>query len=232
MSHELHTPLNGILGFAYLLGSPAVRDDLAKFNDYLAKITSSGRRLLSLIDMVLEKVRADSKRLEISRHEVEVGPLVESVCSSFATAVAERGLTLAVTCDPTLGKVLLDPLRLRQVLGALVSNAIKFNRPGGGIEVDARSNRPGWLHLTVADTGVGLAEADQERIFEIFTQVNQGLDRKSEGAGLGLALSRQLVEAQGGTLVVTSELGQGSKFEVTLPLFTSTLPSQSRPHVL
>jgi signal transduction histidine kinase len=215
MSHELRTPMNAILGFSQVLRERLFGEVNPKQEEYIDDILSSGNHLLSLINDVLDlsKVEAGQVELELApfslRDALERG--VVMVRERAATDRVEIGLTTAPSVDIVTG----DERRIRQVIFNLLSNAVKFTPAGGAVDVStAQAN--GEVRVAVADTGPGLAPEDHERIFDEFQQTDAGIEQR-EGTGLGLALSKRLVELHGGRIWVESELGKGSTFVFTLP---------------
>ena len=215
MSHELRTPLNAIIGFSQVLREGMVGEVNEKQREYLEDILSSGNHLLSLINDVL-----DLSKVEAGQVELEVAPFsLRDALESGVVMVRERAttdgvrITLAESSDANIVEG--DERRVRQVIFNLLSNAVKFTPAGG--HVDVRATRVnGEVRVSVADTGPGIAAEDLERIFEEFQQTEAGLEQR-EGTGLGLALSKRLVELHGGRIWVESELGPGSTFVFTLP---------------
>ena len=214
MSHELRTPLNAIIGFSQVLRDGMFGEVNAKQQEYLEDILSSGNHLLSLINDVL-----DLSKVEAGQIELDVAPfLLQEALESGVVMVRERATRdgVQVTVEPTdVGLVSGDERRVRQVLFNLLSNAVKFTPEGGHVDVRALQVN-GEVRVSVADTGPGIAAEDLERIFEEFQQTEAGLEQR-EGTGLGLALSKQLVELHGGRIWADSEPGAGSTFVFTLP---------------
>jgi len=213
MSHELRTPLNSILGFSQLLDADA--DHLSeKHRRFLRNIELSGRHLLSLINELLDLSKVAAGEMDINLVPLELADLVELTADAMRPLfdVRDQDLRLDV---PARCTVLADPKRLAQALNNLLANANKFTPEGGRITVRARRAR-GAVELSVIDDGVGICEADHERIFEEFTQLAEG--RRAGGTGLGLTLTRRLVEAMGGSVRVASRLGHGSTFTIRLPV--------------
>jgi signal transduction histidine kinase len=215
MSHELRTPLNAIIGFSQVLREKMVGDVNEKQAEYLDDIISSGNHLLSLINDVLDlsKVEAGQVDLEIApfslRETLERGVLM------VKERAMDNGVGLTLEADPHVELVEADERRTHQVIVNLLSNAVKFTPEGGSISVSsARVN--GEVHVSVADTGPGIAPEDQARIFEEFQQTEVGANAR-DGTGLGLALSKRLIELQGGRIWVESELGKGSRFTFAIP---------------
>lgn len=215
MSHELRTPLNAILGFSEVLQDQATGVLDRDQRQYLEEIHKAGELLLRLIGDVLDLAKVEAGRLELFFEPVAVGQLVREAVATLRGAADKKGLWIEALLPAELGTIAADRIRLKQVLYNLLSNAVKFT-DHGGITVSA-AREDGWLHVTVQDTGIGIAPEDQERIFEAFAQVSTREARRHEGTGLGLAVSARLVQAHGGRLEVDSALGQGSVFHVWLP---------------
>ena len=214
MSHELRTPLNAIIGFSQVLRDELFGQVNDKQAEYLEDILSSAGHLLSLINDVL-----DLSKVEAGQVELDVAPFsLQDVLERGVVMVRERATRdgVKVTLEQTdVGAIEGDERRVRQVIFNLLSNAVKFTPSGGSVDVRAaRVN--GEIHVSVADTGPGIAPGDRERIFEEFQQTEAGIEQR-EGTGLGLALSRRLVELHGGRIWVDSEPGKGSTFVFTLP---------------
>jgi signal transduction histidine kinase len=215
MSHELRTPLNAIMGFSQVLRERMFGEVNEKQEEYLNDILSSGNHLLSLINDVL-----DLSKVEAGQVELDVAPFsLRDALERGALMVRERatndGVQVAVAAGPEVDVVEGDERRIRQVIFNLLSNAVKFTPAGGTVDVRA-ARVDGEVRVSVADTGPGLAAEDHERIFEEFQQTGAGAEQR-EGTGLGLALSKRLVELHGGRIWVDSDLGQGSTFVFTLP---------------
>jgi PAS domain S-box-containing protein len=216
MSHELRTPLNAIIGFADLLHSGAVPAESSKHGTFVGHIATSGRHLLQLINDVLDLSKVESGKFEFFPERVNLSQLVTEVRDILQTAIARKHLVFTIDIDPTLGDLVLDPARLKQVLYNYLSNAIKFTPEGGRVTVRARAEGPAHFRLEVEDTGVGIAEADLPRLFVEFQQLDGSYSKQHQGTGLGLALTRRLVQAQGGSVGVRSTRGQGSVFHLVL----------------
>ena len=216
VSHELRTPLNAVIGFADLLHAGRVPADSPKHREYLGHIGTSGRHLLQLINDLLDLSKVESGKFEFFPEPVDLPRLVKEVCDVQHTALQRKQLRLAVTIDPALAGLVQDPVRLKQVLYNYLSNAIKYTPPGGSVSVQALPEGAARWRLEVADTGVGIAEADLPLLFSEFTRLEAGYSKQQAGTGLGLALTRRLVQAQGGNVGVRSSLGQGSVFHLVL----------------
>jgi signal transduction histidine kinase len=215
MSHELRTPLNAIIGFSQVLREQLFGEVNEKQAEYLDDILSSGNDLLSLINDVL-----DLSKVEAGQVQLEVAPFsLRGALERGVVMVRERAtrddVQVAVATEPEVDVVNGDERRIRQVIFNLLSNAVKFTPAGGAVDVRATQVN-GEVRVSVADTGPGIAAEDYERIFEEFQQTGTGIAQR-EGTGLGLALSKRLVELHGGRIWVDSELGKGSTFVFTLP---------------
>jgi signal transduction histidine kinase len=215
MSHELRTPLNAIIGFSQVLQQRMFGEINEKQDDYLADILSSGNHLLSLINDVL-----DLSKVEAGQVELDIAPFsLQEALERGVVMVRERAtknrVQLSLELAPDADGVRGDERRVRQIVFNILSNAVKFTPAGGRVSVTtARVN--GEVLVSVTDTGPGVAPADQTRIFEEFQQTDVGVEQR-EGTGLGLALSKRLVELHGGRIWVESEPGRGSRFVFTLP---------------
>jgi len=214
MSHEIRTPMNAIIGLAHLLRREANGTQQA----YLGKLGGAARHLLGILNDILDFSKIEAGKLVLAPRDFELDRLVDEVCHLVSERAAEKGLEVVHRIDPGLplwrhG----DDLRLRQVLINLVGNAVKFTERGH-ISVRAGLVRGSRVHFEVADTGIGISEAERARIFQAFEQADTSTTRRFGGTGLGLAISRALVSAMGGTLTVSAVEGGGSSFQFDLPL--------------
>ena len=221
ISHELRTPLNSIIGFTDLLlteelGGAAPLS--AQQRDFLETVARNGKQLLELINELLDLQRIAAGRMELKPEPVELAALLTEAAGSVHAQVQQHRHALVVTPPAPELRVHADRGRVRQILLNLLSNAIKFTPDGGRITVVAAAvNGDALARITVSDTGIGIAVEDQSKLFQEFSQLDASASRKYEGTGLGLALSRRLVEMQGGEIGVESEMGKGSTFWFTLP---------------
>ena len=216
MSHELRTPLNAIIGFSQVLRERMFGDINEKQEEYLDDILSSGNHLLSLINDVLDLSKVEAGQIELDVGTFSLHEALERGIVMVRERATKDGVRLTLELDPAAELVEGDERRIRQVIFNLLSNAVKFTPAGG--RVDLRSAQfDGEVRVSVADTGPGIAPEDRERIFEEFQQTETGAGER-EGTGLGLALSKRLVELHGGRIWVDSEVGNGSTFVFTLPL--------------
>jgi len=219
MSHELRTPLNSVIGFSDLLLAmlPENGPDAATQRDYLETIARNGRHLLELINELLDLSKIAAGRMELRLEPLDLHDLLREAADSVRALLEARKHQLAIEPPRDHVQVQGDRGRLRQVLLNLLSNAIKFTTDGGRIALSARLEETGRVRIAVSDSGIGIAAEDQGKLFKEFVQLDASASRRYEGTGLGLALSKRLVELHGGTIGVDSELGKGSTFWFTLP---------------
>lgn len=217
MSHELRTPLNAIIGFADLLHAGAVPVQSPKHQAFLGHIGTSGRHLLQLINDVLDLSKVEAGKLSFFAEPVNLPQLVKEVTDILDTAANRAGVNLQVDIDDGVANLTLDPARLKQVLYNYLSNAIKFTPAGGLVTLRARPDGETDVRIEVEDTGIGIKPSELSLLFVEFQQLDSGLTKRHQGTGLGLALTRRLVQAQGGTVGVRSTPGVGSVFHLVLP---------------
>lgn len=217
MSHELRTPLNGVIVLADLLKLPGQQGDADKVGRYANSIAASGRRLLALVESVLAMAQLESQRIELDIQAIDVEAAAAEVLALVAPDLAVRRISVVSDLPASLPRVLADRKRLRQVLQALLDNAIKFSGEGRTVTLRAAATAAGRVAIDVVDQGIGIAETDLQHLFVPFRQLSQGNTKTHGGAGLGLALARRLVEAQGGSLTAHSRQGEGSTFRIELP---------------
>jgi signal transduction histidine kinase len=218
MSHELRTPLNAIIGFAEILAEEMFgRLGNARYVDYARDIRDSGDHLLAVINNVLDFTKSEAGKLELAAEEFDVADIV-ATCTKIMRDQCDRAqLTLsAAISDPPL-TIWGDAAKLRQILLNLLSNAVKFTEPDGAVAIGARVAQDGSVMLSVTDTGIGMGPEDIPIAMAPFGQVDSRLARRYEGTGLGLPLTKALVELHGGTLAIDSACGRGTTVTVTLP---------------
>ncbi|MBI4968836.1 MAG: PAS domain S-box protein [Rhodospirillales bacterium] len=218
MSHELRTPLNAILGFSdVMLGQTFGPIENPRYRDYLGNIRDSGQHLLELINDILDIAAIEAGRINLSEEPVHLEAIVHSSLRLVRPRAQKNNIALEVALAPEIPTVIADTRRLKQILLNLLSNAVKFTPEGGRVTLAARLDAEGALLLTVTDTGIGMDEDGIAKALMPFGQVDSTLARRFEGTGLGLPLTKGLVEAHGGTLAVVSARGQGTTVTVRLP---------------
>ncbi len=217
MSHELRTPLNAVTGYAHLLRQGAIGPDSPKFERYLNQIETSGRYLGQLIEGVLDFAKLESGKLELHPTPIDLLSIVQEVVDLLELKISRKQLAISIDIDPELGELVADPMRVKQLVANYISNAVKFTAERGHVAVRAKPHGAEFFRVEVEDDGIGIAGADQARLFTPFEQLSSGSTKLYQGMGLGLALSRLLAEAHGGRVGVRSQLGVGSVFHFDLP---------------
>jgi signal transduction histidine kinase len=218
MSHELRTPLNAIIGLTEMMVKNAARFGTEKAQEPLQRVNRAGTHLLGLINQVLDLSKIEAGKLELNPESVNVAPLIDEVIGTAGQLAQQNGNRLVVDAQENLGTLNADPMRLRQILLNLLSNACKFTKQGE-VKLKARkiANGGNWIELAVCDTGIGMTPEQQTKLFAEFTQADSLTARRFGGTGLGLAITRKLARMMGGDVTVTSEPGKGSVFTVRLP---------------
>jgi signal transduction histidine kinase/putative methionine-R-sulfoxide reductase with GAF domain len=216
MSHELRTPLNAIIGFSEVLLAKLFGELNDKQEDYLKDIHTSGKHLLNLINDVLDLSKVEAGRMDLEPSQFHLPTALSDAMTLIRERAMKHGIELRLDVAPELGQITADERKFKQILLNLLSNAVKFTPDGGRVEVKA-SRVDGAVQVAVSDTGIGIAPADQEAVFEEFRQVGTDYMSKQEGTGLGLALTRRFVELHGGRIWLASEVGKGSTFYFTIP---------------
>ena len=219
MSHEIRTPVNAIIGIAALLTKTTLTPEQSRYVDIFSR---AGDNLLDLINDILDLSKVEASQLELERTEFSLNDLIEKVMEMLAVRAHQKGLALVCEITPKVPTELVgDPTRLRQVLLNLLGNAIKFTESGEvslRVAPDADSSVPGTLRFTISDTGIGISGEKLSTVFERFTQADSSTTRRYGGSGLGLTISKRLVELMGGRIWVESKVGNGSVFSFTVPL--------------
>lgn len=239
MSHELRTPLNAIIGFSELLKDGILGELLPEQRDAAKDIFESGQHLLSLINDILDLSKVEAGMMKLELEATDLSDLLHSALGIVREKAAANEIRLSVEIEENLPLVYVDPRKTKQILYNLLSNAVKFTPAGGQVTLRGWRHSelsapeygafPCWLEISVMDTGIGIAEADLQRLFQPFVQVDSGLDRRYEGTGLGLSLVKRLAELHGGRVTVESTLGKGSSFHVWLPWREEAAPLQPDP---
>jgi len=218
MSHELRTPLNAIIGLTEMMVTNAARFGTEKAAEPLKRVHRAGQHLLGLINQVLDLSKIEAGKLELNPESVSLAPLIDEVVGTARQLAQQNKNNLVVEAQEKLGVLTVDPMRLRQILLNLLSNACKFTSQGE-VKLRVRKVADGrnWVEFAVADTGIGMTGEQQAKLFEEFTQADSSTARRYGGTGLGLAITRKLARMMGGDVTVASEPGKGSVFTVRLP---------------
>jgi signal transduction histidine kinase len=218
MSHELRTPLNAIIGLTEMMVNNAPRFGTEKALEPLQRVNRAGTHLLGLINQVLDLSKIEAGKLELNPQTIELAPLIDEVIGTARQLVEQNKNRLVVDVGASLGSLTVDPMRLRQILLNLLSNACKFTKEGK-VTLRARrvANGSEWIEVAVADTGIGMTPEQQVKLFQEFSQADKTTAQRFGGTGLGLAITRKLARMMGGDVTVTSERGKGSVFVVRLP---------------
>jgi len=213
-SHELKTPITSIKGYAELLNQGFVKDKETE-KDFMARILKETDNMTNLINDILMISRLETKEAEVTYSMVRMSPLVTEIFESLEPIAADYEVTLHQECEPLIIEA--STKQLRELVVNLISNGIKYNQPGGNVWVDVRKLSENMV-VTVKDDGMGISDEDQERVFERFYRVDKGRSKKMGGTGLGLSIVKHIVEYYGGSMELTSKLGEGSTFTVRIPL--------------
>ena len=214
MSHEIRTPMNGIMVMAEMLASADIPQRQRRYAQVIAK---SGQSLLSIINDILDFSKIEAGKMDLESTPIDLADLVDDVASLFWERARSKSIDLAAFVDPVIPQTVLgDPVRLRQVVGNLVNNAIKFTE-SGGVLIRVEPAGPASIRISVQDTGIGIPADKIDQLFEAFTQADQSTTRRFGGTGLGLAISKRLIDAMGGRIGASSQVGKGSTFTFIFP---------------
>jgi len=218
VSHELRTPLNSIIGLTDMLVMNAMRFGMEKAMEPLQRVRRAGTHLLGLINQVLDLSKIEAGKLELNPQAVQLAPLIDEMTGTARQLAEQNKNHLVVETQEDLGALTVDPMRLREILLNLLSNACKFTKEGE-VKLQARKVADGrdWIELSVFDTGIGMTSEQQAKLFQEFSQAGSSIARQYGGTGLGLAITRKLARMMGGDVTVASEPGKGSVFTVRLP---------------
>ncbi|MBB3169603.1 ATP-binding response regulator [Simiduia aestuariiviva] len=218
MSHELRTPLNSIIGFSELMSDGKVGPIAENHKEYLGDILTSARHLLQLINDVLDLAKVEAGKLDFDAKPIQIHQLIHGIRDTLRSIAAARNIQVDVEIDNDIKDVIGDAARLKQVLYNYLSNALKFTPEGGQVCVSAEYVDEDYFKISVRDTGDGIAPENLSRLFIEFEQLDASIGKRHQGTGLGLALTKRIVEAQGGKVGVDSKIGVGSHFYAILPL--------------
>jgi len=217
MSHELRTPLNAIIGFSGMMSDRMFGPLNEKYTEYAGVIGDSGRHLLAIINDILDLARADANRLVVTEEEVEISRIVDLSSRIVQELAARAEVIFVIETENRLPNVMGDTAKLTQILVNLLSNAIKFTPAGGTVSLKIAQKPEGGLTFRVSDTGIGMSAEQIPVALSPFGQVDSGLNRKYDGVGLGLQLTKRLIELHEGTIEITSEPGRGTRVDFHLP---------------
>lgn len=229
MSHELRTPLNSIIGFAEILSDQLFGKLNERQQKYTRNIHSSGQHLLHLINDILDLSKIDAGRLELNRQVFPVEERLNDILATLKPLASKKNLKTSISVDAALKTISADEAKFKQIMFNLLSNAIKFTPDNGSIAISARPDNDMAL-ISVADTGIGIDKKDYERVFGQFQQLNGSASREYEGTGLGLALTKKLIELHGGTIWLKSKINRGTTFYFKIPI-APELPGLDSPSV-
>jgi len=232
MSHEFRTPLNHIIGFTEIISDKKLGDLNAKQVEYLSNVLQSGQHLLSLVNDILDLSKVESGTLKLELSKLNLRRLLENSLTMIKQKAIKHGITLSIESDGAPETIRADERKLKQIMYNLLSNAVKFTPDGGSITLSTKvisdfefrhpesmgEEKPSEIKISVADTGIGIRKEDLELIFKPFEQVESSASRKYQGTGLGLSLTRKLIELHGGRIWAESEgEGKGSVFNFIIP---------------
>jgi CheY-like chemotaxis protein len=219
MSHELRTPLNAVIGLTEMMVEHSARFGTEKALEPLRRVLRAGRHLLTLINDILDLSKIEAGKLELNVESVPIAPMIEEVAGTGRPLAEQNGNKLVVECPADVGALQADPVRLRQTLLNLLSNACKFTKQGEVRLSVTRVKEDGkpWFEFNVVDSGIGMSPEQMTKLFQDFSQADATTSRQFGGTGLGLAITRRLCRMMGGDVTVTSELGKGSTFTIRLP---------------
>jgi PAS domain S-box-containing protein len=217
MSHELRTPMNAIMGFSELLIDKKVGDLNAKQLEYLNDIHASGSHLLRLINDVLDLAKIESGKIELNVETFNITDAIEEVIQIVRPIASKKEVRLSFDLSKDIDTISIDKNKFRQILYNLISNAIKFNHPQGTVIIETALHDQDSFIMKVKDSGIGISEENMKKLFVPFVQLDSGAARKHEGSGLGLSLTKNIIELHNGSISVESVEGRGSIFSVVLP---------------
>jgi PAS domain S-box-containing protein len=230
MSHELRTPLNAVIGYSEMLALGMGGTLTEKQERYIQNITLSGRHLLDMVNEILDLSKIEAGKMDIQPEWIDLESFIFSIQEVFCSIAEQKQVQLCFDIQPDLEVILADPSRIRQIFYNLISNALKFNRIGGTVTLKLfQAFEDPYITFQVIDTGIGIPKSKKEKLFTEFYQVNNSSNRPHEGTGLGLSLTKRLVELHGGTITMESEENVGSTFTFTLPTPQGSWKQASSP---
>lgn len=218
MRHKLRTPLNSIIGFSELMKQKVAGELSEKQEHYLDNILINSRQLLDLINDVFDLIRIETENMELNIEQFSVPLAIEDTIALFKEKAAKRNVILKKELDPQLELIDADQNKFRQVLFNLLDNAVKFSKDEGGTVTITTRKLEDMAQFSISDRGIGIREKDMEKLFKTFEQLDMGITKKYDGTGLGLVISKYLVEMHGGKIVAESKFGECSAFTFLLPL--------------
>lgn len=228
ISHDLRSPLNGIIGFAEILYHGKVGEVAPEHKEYLGDILTSARQLLVLVNDVLDLAKVEAGKMEFHPEKIDFEKVLHETKQVFQTLIENKHIRFDIQLDPSLNQIIIDPTRLKQVIYNYVSNALKCTSDGGHVILSAQPDKKGFFRLEVTDNGIGIKEHDLNKLFIEFQQLDHNIAKKYPSSGLGLALTKHIVKAQGGEVGVKSQFGKGSTFYAILPGAGTSEQSQTR----
>lgn len=221
VSHDLRSPLNAIIGFAELMYQEKVGEISNEHKEYLGDILTSARQLLVLINDVIDLAKLEAGKMEFHPEKIDFKKVLSETRSVFNELIKTKNIQFEIELDPMLEQIIIDPARLKQVIYNYVSNALKCTPEGGHVTIKAHPQTKGFFRLEVIDNGIGIRPDDLNKLFIEFQQLDRNIARKYPSSGLGLALTKYIVKAQGGEVGAQSEFGKGSTFYAILPAMSA-----------
>ncbi|MCC5814523.1 MAG: HAMP domain-containing histidine kinase [Leptospira sp.] len=216
ISHELKTPLNSILGYSEFLQMPGMSPLSEQQKLYIETIHKDGQYLLNLMNQILDYSKTEMNKFQIHLTKTNLNSLLSEIVNSFLIITQEKEVIILFNDDANVPRIEIDPIRMREVISNLINNAIKFSDPGMEIAVHLHEDLEN-IYISISDQGIGIQQKDLEKIFEPFEQIQTEKSVKNDGIGLGLSLSKKIVEMHKGKLTVESKIGKGSCFTICLP---------------
>jgi PAS domain S-box-containing protein len=217
MSHELRTPLNSILGFSDILQNESFGEINDLQEEYLSYISKSGKHLLNIINNILDLAKAEAGKMKLNYETVYLSELLDEIRITLEPLATKKNIDLNVIAEMPIDTIKADKTKFKEIFYNLVSNAIKFTPENGLVEIDITTSGE-LLHISVKDTGIGIAKEYMDKLFQPFRQLNSYQNHEYEGTGLGLAITKKFVEMHGGNIVVISKPGEGSNFIFSIPI--------------